>query len=422
MYENSGLLMDENIVKNRRGYIISVSSVFFAIWLFSLVSGYGTITNLIAAILSIGYSLIAFSMPGRKKTIMAFLLFYAFHVATSFFYISSVYYLLGTCIAYTFAVYSPIFVNEIRKAKNNERSDLILFRVSTFIWFLIIAVSMYTYINNPEGGRAYVNDHRGGLLGGGYCAAYASAVLGVILFNYFLSSDKKLKKKRVYLLIGFIMSVVHVIVTLSMITLLGLLVGCILSIVFHGKKRKNTIKGYLFLVVVIIGVILFLTNAGAFGKWLIQLGNKVSNPIYSKRLYEVGDYLSTGTETHHMVNRFYTLSTSWETFLKNPLFGIGYKFGNNYTLLYQNGIGVHSELLDLLAKYGVVGSLPLLYVIIQQIKKIIKSSSLSIGIPLVFSLVVLFVFNPFISAQTMFMLFLYIPLLIERLEIDRCWA
>lgn len=415
MNESRGFLMNENIEKKRGRFIISASSMFFAIWLFSLVSGYGTITNLIAAVFSIVYSLIAISMPGNKKTIIAFFLFYAFHVATSLFYISSVYYLLGTCIAYTFAVYSPIFVDKIRTVRNNEQSDLTLFRISTFIWFLIVVISMYTYFNNPEGGRAYVSDHRGGLLGGGYSATYASAVLGIVLFNYFLSSDKKLKKKRVFLLIGFILSAIHVIVTLSTLTLLGLLVGCILSIGFHGNK-KNSVKGYLFLGIVILGVIMFLINAGSVGNWLIQLSSKVNNAVYSKRLYEVGIYLSFGDETHHMGNRIYTLSTSWETFLKYPLFGMGYKYGNNYTLLYQNGIGVHSELLDSLAKYGVVGSLPLFYVLYQQIKRIIKSSSSSIGIPLVFALIVLFVFNPFISAQTMFMVFLYIPLLIERLE------
>ncbi len=113
-----------------------------------------------------------------------------------------------------------------------------------------------------------------------------------------------------------------------------------------------------------------------------------------------------------------TLERSFETFVDSPLLGIGYKYGNSFTLCKQNGVGSHSELLDALAKYGIIGGVPLLLVFFFQVRTICRSSTSFSNIPFIILFIILFTFNPFLCAQTNWGLFLLIPMFINLSQVD----
>ena len=49
------------------------------------------------------------------------------------------------------------------------------------------------------------------------------------------------------------------------------------------------------------------------------------------------------------------MKISWGSFVKHPLFGIGFHMSQNTSTAESVGIGQHCEIVDLLAKYGTVG-------------------------------------------------------------------
>lgn len=387
----------------------------FALFFFML-SGIGTITNLLFAFLSFSFFLFYFCKYGipKKRRVIYFTLYYIIEVGFSFVNMQSLYYFFGTCVAYSFAIFIPLFIELFLEKKNNKKMNTKIFYIASVVWFLIAILATITFSSNPDGGRAFVNNHRGSIMGGGYSAAYGSVIVGTIFFNYFLSLTNK--KIKVFLLIGTILSIMHVFFTQSTITTAALICGLILSLMYHGDKKKKSLITYFFLLIIVVLFFLLILYSDKIGEWLIVQGSNMKSSNYSERIIEIGRLLYNNDATHHVSNRLYTLTISLKTFAKNPIFGIAYKYGNDYTLLYQNGVGVHSELLDAFAKFGIVGGIPLVSLIVCQLKYINSISKNQIIIPLIIPILIMCFFNPFISAQTIFILFLYIPLTISFLE------
>ncbi|TRX57192.1 hypothetical protein [Thalassomonas sp. M1454] len=68
---------------------------------------------------------------------------------------------------------------------------------------------------------------------------------------------------------------------------------------------------------------------------------------------------------------------SLETFLSNPIFGVGgdyIDFKGDFSLIYESGIGHHSELVDFFARYGGVGVVFLSLFLFFYRKQIIRAS------------------------------------------------
>lgn len=89
--------------------------------------------------------------------------------------------------------------------------------------------------------------------------------------------------------------------------------------------------------------------------------------------------------------------------------------GNYFKGLQEYGVGAHSEILDTFAKFGIIGSIPFFAIFINFMKKIKFLYGSEISFPLLCTLLMLVAFNPFVSIQSLFMLFLYIPLILKYL-------
>ncbi len=399
---------------------ISLLMVIIVAFLFSALSGYGKLTNYISAalvLIVLLYSLRA--VPGHMtKGFCALTVYIAFYFLTSMLNVISVYYLIGTCILYTLITFGPYFVKIYLERERDGEQQTKLFKYATAIWFLIVLVSVVTYRGSEAGGRDFVRNHKGSLLGGGYGAAYASALLAVVCLNYLLSCKKELPGKvKVLLIVALVLSVAHVYFTMSTITIAAMVLGLSLCCFFFGRKDKKPNLGAIFFsVVLVLSCSFFLIYRASVGEWLIGLSASIESELFSDRLKEIGELLYASDESYHMGQRLYTLTVSWETFWTSPIFGVGYRYGNVYEVLYRRGVGVHSELLDSLAKHGLVGAIPYLYFYYDQLKDLLSRTSYKVAVPLLGTFMIMFIFNPFLSVQTIFMLCLYIPLMITELE------
>lgn len=407
-----------NLLDNEKPRISKLLLFLFACFFFFLLNGYGRTSNYISSFLMVPVLLVIASSTNRMlpKKVANFIFFYLFYCVTSVTNYSSIYYLISSCIIYNLLIFVPMFAGDYL-VKFDNHSKKRIFALLCLIWDFIALVSTITFFKSENGGRDFAADHTGDFLGGGYNAAFGSAILCVVLISYFFQYKSKLPNKGLMIL-TFVLSVAHVISTQSTITIVAMLVGVLLVFVYGRDSSKNIVKRRISTAFIVICAILFIINVSAIGSLLIKLSGQVSSELYSKRLFEVGKYLLSGDATWHMNARLVTLTNSINTFFQHPLLGIGYKYGNTYSLLAANGVGSHSELLDTFAQFGLIGGIPFILIFIYQIKELNKSSPVYVATPLFVSFALLFCFNPFLSAQSNFIIFTFLPLLFSITNIS----
>nr|WP_313904982.1 O-antigen ligase family protein [Thalassomonas sp. M1454] len=100
-------------------------------------------------------------------------------------------------------------------------------------------------------------------------------------------------------------------------------------------------------------------------------------PIYvADRLVAINLLLTSGSLSIEVARLDFML-LSLETFLSNPIFGVGgdyIDFKGDFSLIYESGIGHHSELVDFFARYGGVGVVFLSLFLFFYRKQIIRAS------------------------------------------------
>lgn len=376
-------------------------------------TGYGRATNAIAAVLMV---LIAPQLTFNYKTIYdrksmnAFFIYFAMIFIIGF-NCPDLYYHIGTNIAWTLCMFFPLFVS-ISVTNNYSNTERLLLLLS-IAWFTLVIYSIYVFSFAEMGGRSFAQENRGVAIGGGYPVAYGSALLMSVLLAAVLA--KKVSKKLFpWVITAVIVSGIHVIATQSFITIISALMGSLIALLISNpnvkNKKRRMIISFCFLAVVAVLVLVYKKEIGLF---LIGFSDLFENDIIKQRIEESGLYLYAGEETNHVGDRSATLEASWKTFTEYPIFGVSYKVGNYFKGLQELGVGAHSEILDAFAKFGIIGSIPFFAIFVNFLKKMDFLYGSEISFPLVCTLLMLVACNPFVSIQSLFMLFLYIPLVLK---------
>lgn len=283
---------------------------------------------------------------------------------------------------------------------------------SLLVWNFFVIRAIAFYIENPRAARTLAANQEayGNIaIGGGYVLAYGAAILGVYLLNVILSGfwkEKHWKKTTVLLLIViFILNISVVFLTASTVTILGTVLGIVLSIYINifstrGENRKISIFiGYVLFICVI--VILFL-RWNEIGEWIV---NKMAagDTILYQRFQEIGlAMIGQKGESEDLNYRLNSLGSSLKLFFQHPLFGSGYLNGFQYSAEIAMGIGGHGEIFDTMARYGLLGGVPLLLSYYYMIKHERRYSNGFIWGGHVVTFLFLVFFNPFVSFQGTF--------------------
>ena len=132
-------------------------------------------------------------------------------------------------------------------------------------------------------------------------------------------------------------------------------------------------------------------------------------PINDRLLNRIEATSQLDTDSEYF-ERFNLINLSFQTFLKNPLVGVGYDkedINGDINIAYKIGIGMHSELVDFLPRYGLIGVLFLLLFI-----KLIKKQIMFTNYKYIFSLfLMLSIFSNTFTITSSILLFIYFPLL-----------
>lgn len=319
-------------------------------------------------------------------------------------------------LIYYIIIFFPMLMAEYLKSRTSTvmiKKSLICFTV-VFIGFCLISIGYY--LLNPGFARemaANAAENRVAI-GGGYQLAYASAILCVYISSKMI--NKKIKRKLIYILLCVVCFCL-VYLTESSITFLAMLVGIIISLITKKKEGENkytendVLKWMIMGIVIITLVVVIVYYKHIIAEAILDFteGNK-SNIVYS-RIEEIINKFVYGKTNYHVDKRSDTLTQSIDIFKKYPIFGMGYRYGYVFSVGEALGMGNHSEILDSLAKYGIVGGYLWLMPYFRTLKQIIHKN-----FGCVVTILIMMYFNPFASFHSNAVMFLFIPLYEEMLK------
>lgn len=175
------------------------------------------------------------------------------------------------------------------------------------------------------------------LLNIGGLALFQGLVILVPIFQSFYCNNRHRTLSLIFIILVF----VGILGASFSISLIMFFVALLLGQIANGSSKKN------ILIMSAITVCVFLIP---WEEFLYFLAEHIENEKYQMRFISLANSLGSGSAQGNLESRLDVYAASLNTFLSNPL-GVG----PEYTYInYQNGIGYHSQILDDLARYGIL--------------------------------------------------------------------
>lgn len=343
----------------------------------------------------------------RSKAVFVLSLFLLFIFFTGLFSGNIIYILKQ--IAFTFLLFSPYIIFRYFRQTNNENQQKFLLYSILIIWSIIAIKACIFYLQNYHAARYLAsNIYKYGTIyiGSGYAFANASSVLIIFLINM---KFKLLNLNKLIYAMIILCCIPLIILTESTITVLSVVLGIVIGSMW--RKRKSSVGNVISMIIILTCCLFLLLRFDEIGNYLILLGNSTEN-IVLKRISDIGIYMTQGSDASNQFElRLDLIRTSWSSFLKSPLIGVGYKYGYFSESSYFYGVGNHSEFFDCFAKYGIIGCA----MYFSTFYYIFKDTYIKFKINYQFSYIITFIFlalfNPFDQLQSVMPLFILIPLI-----------
>ncbi len=290
--------------------------------------------------------------------------------------------------------------------KEDEVNNKIIVYSSIIIQTVVAYSNILLLIEKPylskymTGGVGYVVDEYKNTNLGGVTNVFISVCISIVILIIIKSVNNKFLKVLLY--VAFFINGSFIIIARSTICLCIFIIG----IIWFPRVGKLHTKVFVTFLIVILGLLFF-----AFSKSISESIMNLDIPSeYKDRIIEIIDWITgeSSIDTLGSINgRFVDYITSIKTFLTNPILGKGMIYSSDVSV-----VGMHSELVDFLARYGLVGII-ILTLIIKKHMKIIKIDykedlKFFVGIILLYM-----VFNPVITRGTGIILFWIIPYVIK---------
>lgn len=204
-------------------------------------------------------------------------------------------------------------------------------------------------------GKYYIEDKFQNV--GNYGLIYSLVLIIPTLFYVYKKYSTKFKILLSITILCFIYTIIKSQFTIALIMLLLIIV---LSI--------NPKRSILYSCLIVIGIAIF---SKPIGSMLFNISNSVAKQSFdvSVRINEIGTLLSEKILVGDLESRVSIYTISAKTAMNYPLFGKGAIYGYDSYLL---GIGGHSEWIDTFARYGFLGSIPILGFFLSEFKNLLK--------------------------------------------------
>ena len=279
------------------------------------------------------------------------------------------------------------------------------------IMVINIIVNLIELYNNPVLSK-YIT---GGVVSGvgtnvgNYSYSFMCGLFGLICFWRAFQKGTRKYKKCFFFLIAML-SFCVVCLASSMISIFAVLVGLFVYLFFHITKNRNFRKllVMLFVISILCCILLF---SETFYQLFSDLAKDISNPFIQRRALIVVDTLFGYTGFWESSRRMELYLDSIRTFANNPVFGMGM-----YHTDVKGMISLHSQILDDLAYFGLIGLLFHVAISLKFWQKHLSNKRFaSLIYPYYIAVVFFLLFNPLITGTLSagIMLFILVPLTIK---------
>ena len=180
----------------------------------------------------------------------------------------------------------------------------------------------------------------------------------VIIFPVLICAFRKTRKKlyKVCVLLMTILIVVCVVRANFTTALLLIFIGFWLPFIFSSEKN---VIGKL-LIISIIAIVLPIL----FPLFLKTMYNITTSTLAKEKIMAIFLYMNGSGNAGDVTSRVSLFKLSISSFLHNPIWGVG----GYYRTTTASYIGKHAQFIDDLARYGIIGGIPLISFVIYSIK------------------------------------------------------
>ena len=255
---------------------------------------------------------------------------------------------------------------------------------------------------------------------------FSLALLCAFASSYIFSKGNISSAAKFVIILFMVFSLFAIYKVRSSITLIVGIFGIIFCAICSSAKRHSNYKKPIYVIIYILAfvvIFMLLLSPEVFGNLLDKLSSGGNSKLDS-RIASVAEILKGNSASDVFKgseNRFSQIAQDMTAFFKSPILGYNYLSAGNEDLLIKLGLGMHSQLSDYLAQFGILGFIPYFLFYFFHILSIKKSCKNNISFSWVAILVILMTVNPFRDFISIFTVFFLIPsiyLLLGEINIE----
>lgn len=280
-----------------------------------------------------------------------------------------------------------------------------LYKTQRFFLILWIAILCYFELQSlifisqyPQGLRELVSIKKDAslIIGGGFSLPYSLAILVPGLFLFFRIGLTKVQKIIVLILCVYFAYLVFS--ALYMTAIILMIFGICLAL-FRGYSYTR--QFFIISLIAAVGIMAY-----EFVPILITEFSPKDSNILISRFNEIDSILSGNdlSQSKDFFSRILLSLSSIETFLENPLLGIGWKTNYNFFALEEAGVGSHAQWFDIFACYGIFALLLVKY-LQKSATPFVRNNNITFIL-----FVILGFFNPCLQFTIVFVTFCLVPM------------
>ena len=334
-----------------------------------MISDYKVLCNLVGSIATLMLLIYTQGYCGddyyENKNTRYYVLFLVYYTITSLFNLNI--YSWFVYLLFYLILFCPFILYRYIENSRNISLVKVILVIFFVIWTVFCILSVKSCIEVPDLARlmaAYRPSFKNVINGGGYPMGYGAVILSTHLLYLILNNKIKSRLIRWLVFGELILMLFMVMLINSFIILCGLLIGYGIIILNRiTKNSKSRLFTYFFFGIVAIVVCVFI------GEILLFIADNTTDDFWHKRWMETYNSIINGNDSNHVEERQLMYQISFDSFLQSPIFGVGYKFGNVFSLGDFTYIGNHSTIIDSLAQYGIIGATPLFLFLLYPLKR-----------------------------------------------------
>lgn len=357
----------------------------------------------------------------KSKSVIFLLGFLLYGLLTSLLY--GDFFLAGKIFLGRIHVFSSafLFYYYLYNKKEYMLSSIAIASLSTLLFCTLLSTYIYSKNQDLPILLAQNSANYSSLpLGEGFALSYANALLIAFFVPLPFLNKAMPAYQRLFLFLYLFLLLFAIYKSRSSLSFIVAILGLFVSIFLFEIKAYPSLgraKAMLFFLFLLLSLFLLIYNKELIGNLLMQLAGSQKSKLLS-RLYMVGEFLS-GYGQEELSGgdgqRLALVLSSLQTWIKNPIFGVNHISGGEYSNLFTQGVGMHSQIFDSFAQYGLLGAFFYFSAQFFQFSNIVRTSKRFPYIWIAVSLLLQLV-NPYRDFTNFHVQFFVIPSLYILLE------